>query len=176
MRPIALAAIVCVAGAITHAAEPPLSRVDLLEQWITAVAHHAPGSDDAAARTAASWTTEQLRTLRTDLNALVLLMRDQRAKSFGLVAPGTKSAEAVWYTATELDRLRLLARIAAGSRRIEPDAGVRLQEAASRLRASKLGGEDNSVLKRGALLRSLQRDRALVHRRTRGVRPVVASS
>src|SRR5258708_14474184 len=91
MRRLSLALGGCALVAVTGAAQPPLrgpgsgirlpvdfvesGRVERLEQWVKAVAHHVPGEEDAAIVEIAGWPNANLKQLWFDAYALAQTMR-----------------------------------------------------------------------------------------------------
>jgi len=172
MRRLSLALCLAIVAAICNARLAPAdqirlplelsseSRLDRLARWLKAVEQHLPGADDEFLREVASWSNDDLRMLWIDVNAVVQLMRDPRTVKFQVRAESSSAASAIRYPAPQLLRLRRLACAAAGAlvdrqcvainAAATLDAGlVRVAGAAG---AAKLRGDDNYVLRRGALL------------------------
>jgi tetratricopeptide (TPR) repeat protein len=162
--------------AAAEAAEPPVSsptvaadrsssaaevgRIVRVEQWLKAILHHEPGTADDAVESVASWSVRDMRTLWIDAGNLLLLMRNPRIVRFDIRQPGQRGSQPIRYTSTELRRLHVLACAAAGivtaSQCVAIKAATELDSELlqlSRLAAdARLHGDDNYVLRRGALL------------------------
>jgi tetratricopeptide (TPR) repeat protein len=150
MRRTGLAAVFIAAGAAVAASEPG-SRIDILEQWLTASAQHEPGTADHAAEVVAEWSVGQLRTLWVDLTSLTTLMRRPEAAIFQIKTEGRRVPDTIRYSSSELARLRVLARAASGT--LGDDAATpELRALSRRASAANLHSDGNDVLKRGALL------------------------
>jgi hypothetical protein len=144
------------------------ARLARLEQWLKAVMRHKPGTPDEVAFEVSRWSNAALRSLWVDTNVLLKLIRNPRAVNFSLRAEGQPRPQEIHYTSVHLHRLRALACAAAGyigavatpEERYcsENDAIDRLDadlhEMAQRAHDSKRGGDDNYILRRGALLES----------------------
>lgn len=144
------------------------ARVARVERWLKAVLHHTPGELDDAAREVKGWSNRDLRALWLDTNVLMRLIRNPGATSFSLRAEGQPRAQEVHYPALAMRRLRVLACAAGGQVGAGPIADVRhcveinafsqvddeLKELARRALASKRNGDDNYVLRRGAILQA----------------------
>jgi hypothetical protein len=177
-RPLVVSACVSVAGAVPAAAgqlRAPASgarlpaieevgpgRLERLEQWVKAAARHAPGEDDDALTEAASWPNADLKKLWFDVNALVQIIHlppDRRSSRFTVRSEDQKRVTVVTYTPAQFRRLTILA-CSAGALN-DPDC-VRLGAAdevdadlrrlSGLVRAAKVDGDDNYIVRRGALL------------------------
>jgi tetratricopeptide (TPR) repeat protein len=134
-------------------------RVDRFTEWIKAVHEHEPGERDAALERVASWSGDELRGLWADAQFLAALMRNLKVNHFEIPQP--RETIAVLYKPVLLQRMRAMACAAAGhvlsADCIAIHAAENLDEelravaadaAADRART----GEDNYVLRRGAIL------------------------
>ena len=161
MRPLVLAAVLSLNGAVASPAEP-LGRIDRVEHWLKAILHHEPGTADDAVETVASWSTREMGTLWIDVRNLLILMRNPGIARFDVKRPGERASLPIRYTPAELRRLHVLACAAAGivTRRecLDVKAQTELDAELRRLSRlatdSKLRGDDNYLLRRGALLHS----------------------
>jgi hypothetical protein len=136
------------------------ARLVRVEQWMKAVMRHEPGATDAAAMDVGAWTAAQVRALWVDANVLVQIMRNPKGLRFTVRAEGERAARPISYSSGQMRRLRVLACAAGGivtedvctsiKAWIELDAD--LQQLARRAAASRAGGDDNYLLRRGALL------------------------
>jgi hypothetical protein len=124
------------------------------------VLDHEPGAEDAPVMEVGLWSGSELPTLWVDWNVLLRLMRDPRPAAFSVQSPGQSKPQPIVYTNRQLHRLQVLACAAAGI--VNERACVELKapfeldadllRLAERARASRAGGDDNYVLRRGALL------------------------
>jgi tetratricopeptide (TPR) repeat protein len=121
---------------------------------------------DDVAREVNGWSNRDLRALWLDTNVVVKLIRNPGATSFSLKAEGQPRAQEVHYTPLAMRRLRVLACAAGGQ--VGADAILdsprcleflafgqldeELHDLARRARASKQRGDDNYILRRGAIL------------------------
>jgi tetratricopeptide (TPR) repeat protein len=153
---------------IETVAEPRLHR---LEIWLKAVARHAPGEDDDALQEIAAWPNADLKNLWVDANVLTQIVRSQaiRVESgtsavtrFSVHGEGRRTSTAISYTRTQFRRMTVLA-CAAGGALVETQcmamgAGDELdpefRQIAALSRAAKLRGDDNYLMRRGAILHS----------------------
>lgn len=158
-----------VAGQVRRSGQPttPLSvgsvtdaRIDRLGHWLKAVARHTPGVNDDELAEVAGWPNTNVKELWVDANVLVQMVRKVRAERFNVRAEGQKASTQIRYTKTQLRRLHVLA-CAAGGALVDAecmamDAGSELdpelRQVAALSRAAKLRGDDNYILRRGALL------------------------
>ena len=140
----------------------PPGRIERLERWLEAVARHMPGEDDDALTETAGWPNANLKELWVDANVLSQMVRNVRAERFNVRPEGQKPSTPVRYSKTDLHRLHVLA-CAAGGALDETDciavaAGSELdaefRQIAAVARAAKLRGDDNYIMRRGALLHS----------------------
>ena len=135
-------------------------RLERLEQWLKAAARHAPGDDDDALGEMAAWPNEQLKQLWIDANVLTQIIRSPSAAAFTVRAEGQRDGTQIRYTKTDLHRLHVLACAAGGALLDAPcvaiDAGSEIDAAlwqvAALARAARLRGDDNYILRRGAIL------------------------
>lgn len=136
------------------------ARLVRLEQWLKAVMRHEPGTTDAAAERVSAWSSSEMRALWIDTNVVVQLIRNPKATKFTLRAEGQRTPQEIRYTSVQFQRIRALACVAAGTltdaRCLEVhgynDLDEDLRRLAQRATASKRDGDDNYVLRRGALL------------------------
>ena len=158
---MALAACLVLAGTVADAADPPVTRIGRVEQWLKAIPHHEPDRLDAAVTLVASWSPADVRTLWIDANNLVLLMRHPRAVRFDIRQPWQRTVQAVRYTPSELRRLVVLACAASGlvtqPECLEAHAPAQLDAELLQLahlaaEARLHGDQDRYILRRGALL------------------------
>ena len=160
MRRAVFAVFVVLAGPAWAFGQPTDDRVTRVEQWLKAVMGHEPGTTDEAAQRVASWSASDIRRLWIDANAIAQLMRDPRRSEFQDRAKRQPATPTVRYPTLQLERMKTLACAASGNlsnpacveiraaSSLDPDL-VRLSTLAS---ASRRGGDDNFVLRRGALL------------------------
>jgi tetratricopeptide (TPR) repeat protein len=135
-------------------------RLERLERWLKAAARHAPGEADDELIEVAHWSNLDLRQLWIETNVLAQIMRNPQSDRYLVRAEGQKASTQIRYTTAQLRRLRVLA-CAAGGELVDPDclavrAGAELEPDLLRLaalaRASRLRGDGNYILRRGALL------------------------
>ena len=172
MRPLSLAlglfilaagTGVPIAAQIPQRMEPVApSRLERLEQWLKLLVRHTPGAEDDALAEAGSWTNADLRSLWIDVKVLVQVSRNPKLSGFTVQLQDRRTPTGIPYTQVQMRRLRALA-CAAGGIVFEPacmaiNAGGELDAELLRLstlaRAVKLRGDDNYILRRGALLNS----------------------
>jgi len=154
------AAVLCLIGAVATAAEPPVSRIDRVEQWLKAVLKHEPGTADEALVAVAPWSAPAVRTLWIDVNNLALLMRHPGVARFDIRQPGQRTSQQIRYTPNELRRLKVLACAAAGivqqreclAVKAPAEIDADLLRLAHLAADAMLHGDANYVLRRGALL------------------------
>ncbi len=162
---MAFGALVFLGVAATAMGQPTVpagSRVVRVEQWLRAIYDHDPGSVDTAAAFVASWPNRDLHTLLTDARVLTQLLRNPRRTQFSEQRDGERWAATIHYSASELERLKILARILAcaaprtNPRCVEVADLAKREDALERLRLIVQAGSqtdgDNGVLRRGALL------------------------
>lgn len=160
MRRAVLAVVLVLAGSGSGLAQGTDLRVTRVEQWLNAVIDHEPGTTDEAAVHVASWSAQGIRTLWVDANVIAQLMRDPRKAGFSVKAEHQPAPQPIRYTTVQLRRMQALACAAAGI--LTHPACVEIRAAASldadllrlsdRAAASRLAGDDNFLLRRGALL------------------------
>ena len=148
-------------GILLPAFEPVQDgRLERLERWLKAVARHTPGEDDDALAEVAGMPNANLRELWIDANVLVQMTRNVTSDRFLVRPEGQKTSAQIHYTKAQVRRLRVLA-CASGGALGEPvctamqagnDLDPDLRQLAGLARASKLRGDDNYILRRGALL------------------------
>jgi tetratricopeptide (TPR) repeat protein len=136
------------------------ARLVRLEQWLKAVMRHEPGTTDDAAERVSAWSTSELGALWIDTNVVAQLIRNPKAAKFTLRAEGQRTSQEIRYSTMQFQRIRALACVAAGiltdARCLEVhgynDLDEDLRRLAQRATASKHDGDDNYILRRGALL------------------------
>jgi tetratricopeptide (TPR) repeat protein len=142
------------------------ARVARVERWLKAVLHHTPGQPDDGAREVNGWSNSDLRALWLDTSVVTKLIRNPGATSFSIRAEGQPRAQELHYPPLAMRRLRALACAAGGQvgagaifdspRCLEILTFNRLDEElrdlARRALASKQRGDDNYILRRGAIL------------------------
>jgi hypothetical protein len=133
------------------------SRFDRVARWLEAVEQHLPGIEDEAVLEVVSWSNDDLRMLWIDVNIVVQLMRSPRGATFRVRAEGASAASTIRYTAPQLQQLKTLACAAGGDEHcVAIDAAAArddgLVRVASAAHAARLRGDDNYVVRRGALL------------------------
>ena len=138
----------------------PDARIDRLSHWLKAVARHAPGEDDDALADVVGLSNANLKELWIDANVLIQVMRGSKADRFNVRGASQKTSTQTLYTKTQLHRLRALACAASGALvetacmamgagdELDPE----LRQLAALARKAKLRGDDNYILRRGALL------------------------
>ena len=135
-------------------------RIVRLERWLVAAARHTPGEDDDALEKIASWPNRDLEDLWVDANVLVQVMRGSKADRFSIRTGKQQTSTQILYSKTQLGQLRALACAAGG---VLMEAGCMLAKAGEGLdsdlrqlavlaRSAKVRGDDNYILRRGALL------------------------
>jgi tetratricopeptide (TPR) repeat protein len=159
MRRATLAPVLALLATVVVSAQPP-TNVARVEAWLKAVLAHEPGTLDEAAETVGTWPTLVVRKLWIDVYNLVSLMRNPRIGRFDIRQPGQRAVQQIRYTPNEMRRLKVLACAAGGSLR---DSGCVALDASRELDAdllrlarlaeeAKRHGDDNYILRRGALL------------------------
>ena len=136
-------------------------RLVRLEQWIKATEHHRPGEADDPATLIGSWPNDQLQELWADVSTLLLTMRDPRSNrsSFVVRLMGRRPVSQ-FYPPREIRRLRELGCAAGGNLdhpacvelRVGASLDTDLVKLAARVVADRFRGDDNHVVRRGALL------------------------
>jgi tetratricopeptide (TPR) repeat protein len=135
-------------------------RLVRLEQWVKAVARHAPGEDDDALREVAAWPNTALKLLWIDANVLTQMIRSVNANRLTVRPEGQRTGTQVRYSSTQTHRLRVLACAAGGALVQEACMAIgagselapELRQLAVLVRTATLRGDDNYILRRGALL------------------------
>jgi tetratricopeptide (TPR) repeat protein len=160
MRRAVLAVVLVLAGSGSGLGQMPDLRMTRVEQWLKGVMDHEPGTTDQAAALVASWSAQGIRTLWIDANVIAQLMRDPRKSSFSVKAEHQPTSQPIRYSTVQLRRIQGLACAAAGN--LTHPACVEIRAAASLdadllrlsnlVAASRLAGDDNFLLRRGALL------------------------
>jgi tetratricopeptide (TPR) repeat protein len=157
-----LVAITWLAPSLHAAAVPndPNARILRVERWLKAVLSHQPGQQDDAVREVAAWSNADLQTLGADARVLAELMRNPAVKELKAAIPARAVRPSSSYTAWQLRRLRVLACAAAGvvsgrdcrDLNAPDEIDARLSRLAQLADRSRQLGDDNYVLRRGALL------------------------
>jgi tetratricopeptide (TPR) repeat protein len=146
-------------------AQPPTieqvgkGRIERLERWLKATARHAPGEDDDALDEIAAWPNAQLKQLWIDANALIQVIRSG-ASRFTVRPEGQRLGTQIRYAPVDLHRLQVLACAAGGALVERPcmamNAGSELdpefRQLAALVHAARLRGDDNYIIRRGAIL------------------------
>ena len=165
---LALALLIILIGAASRVSgdgvafqQPDMvDRLDRMEQWLKAVMRHEPGTTDDAAGLVGSWSNSELRQLWIDTNVMAQLMRNPRGVGFSVRSEGQRVSQKISYTVAQFRHLKALA-CAAGGMVDQPEClaikasisvGADLLHLASLAGAAKRRGDDNYVLRRGALL------------------------
>jgi tetratricopeptide (TPR) repeat protein len=146
-------------------------RLERLAQWMKAVARHLPGEDDEALEEVAGWPNADLKDLWVDANVLAQMTRSEAIRiingrrgidRFSVRGEGQKTAAAIRYTKTQIRRMTVLA-CAAGGLLVEPpcmsmdaanDLDADLRRIATLARTVRLRGDENYIIRRGAILHS----------------------
>ena len=98
---VTLVAVYSVQAAASHMpqgqlAKPPVQEsyrgvtIGRLEKWLDAIDRHKPGEADASFDQIRPWGPQEVDELLIDLNALLTLMRDDRAKMFFRPSNGSR--------------------------------------------------------------------------------------
>jgi len=149
------------------------ANLDRLEQWLYAVSTHTPGVPDEALERVQSWSNEELRMLWINATALLSLMHEPAWKKVFVTIAGLHEGKAkpltftitvagkppttIRYTLPQTQRLKVMACVAGGDTFCPDILATRtlpeeLDHFADLVRAAKRGGDDNFVLRRGAML------------------------
>lgn len=146
-------------------------RVEALETWLKAVARHLPGEDDGSLKEMAGWPNANLKDLWVDANVLSQIIRSEAVRAvtgqraavqFSVRGEGQKTSTAIRYSMAQLRRMTVLACAAGGVLVDSPcramGAGEELdpefRQIAVLARAARLRGDDNYIMRRGAILHS----------------------
>src|SRR5262245_51768206 len=149
------------------------ASLDRLEQWLEALSTHTPGSHDAAIERVQSWSGDDLRMVWINATAMLSLMHEPawkkilvmiagvhegKAKPLTLtITPDGKPPTTIRYTLAQSSRMKVMACVAGGDT-FCPDIlatgalPADLDRLSDLVRASKRAGDDNFVLRRGAML------------------------
>jgi Tfp pilus assembly protein PilF len=119
-----------------------LSRSEHLRQWVDAVEHHGPGTDDDALSVFDAWRPNDFAYLTLDIDSLLKLIADPDLRTFSYFQPGRSRPIQVTYSGSDL---RLIVELAKAAR----SRGARPGEVIS---PERLARNRNHVLKRGAIL------------------------
>jgi tetratricopeptide (TPR) repeat protein len=131
---ITLVTVYSVRTVASHMPEAQLAKsyrdlaIDRLENWLDAIDRHKPGEADASFDEIRPWGPQEFDELLIDLNALLILMRNDRETMFFRASIGGRPPTAIFYTQPQLERLR------------------------GRARNENIRNDGNRILKRGALL------------------------
>jgi tetratricopeptide (TPR) repeat protein len=166
---VSAALLVAFAAATVESAQvstdPPDARIDRLEYWLSTALHHNPGAADDGLVVVGTWSSADLRTLDLDAAALVRLIRNPKlvAENAGVLFSFSlnrqEKPQPMRYLPKQLARLKQIA-CAAGNFLDAPVcdwARASITQDASLSRVSILAaatrhGDDNFILRRGALL------------------------
>ena len=136
-------------------------RLERLERWLKAVARHAPGEDDESLEQTASFTNTHLKELWLDVNVLIQTMRGHAGDRFSVRGEGQKTSPTlVRLTKPQVRRLWVLACAADGRLLENPcqathaadELDAELRQLSILVRAARSRGDDNYIIRRGALL------------------------
>ncbi len=119
-----------------------------------------PGESDDSLLEVAAWPNAELKLLWIDANVLTQMIRSVNANRFTVRPEGQRLGTQIRYSSTQTHRLRVLACAAGGSlvstECMAMDAGSELapelRQLAVLVRAAKLRGDDNYILRRAAIL------------------------
>lgn len=147
---------------LSAAADIEDSRILRVEQWLKAVLHHELGAGDDSVVLVGSWPSSDLRTFWVDGAVLAQLTRDPKLSSFRVQLLDQRSSQRITYAPHHLRRLKVLACAAAGIVTESPclelkalaDLDAELRRLADAAAESRIRGDENYVLRRGALLHS----------------------
>jgi tetratricopeptide (TPR) repeat protein len=160
--------VACVAATAESAqppADPPDARIGRLEYWLRTALHLNPGVVDDGLVAVGAWSMADLQTVGRDVSALVRLIRSPALVSesaaiwFSFNLEKKQAPRPVRYTFQQAERLKQIA-CAIGNLHDAPqcewtrgsisrDAGL---SGLSTLAESARRGDDNFILRRGALL------------------------
>jgi len=157
---VALAGLALPLAAPAAPTDDPNARILRVERWLKAVLSHQPGWKDDAVSEVAAWSNADLRTLGVDERVLLELMQNPAAKQVKAATPTRNGRPLVTYTPWQLRRLRVLScaggGLVSGRDCRDLNAGdeidARLSRLASLAAQSRALGDDNYVVRRGALL------------------------
>jgi tetratricopeptide (TPR) repeat protein len=163
LKCLVVVAGLCLTSSVVSATEPGQespedTRLARLQYWAETLLEHEPGETDDRTSTVGSWSNRDLRVLAIDAGALVQAMRTPSRLLFS--AKGEERPRSFRYTPNELRRLREIACALGGAftaseckalkSSIDGDpALVHLSEIAG---IAREGGDENFLLRRGALL------------------------
>jgi tetratricopeptide (TPR) repeat protein len=119
-----------------------LSRSEHLRQWVEAIEHHQPGSDDEALGVFDAWRPDDFEYLTIDINTLLSLISDPRLRTFSFVVPGRFVPIHVVYRESDLRLILELAKTAR-SRGVADGTFITPE---------RLARNRNHLLKRGVIL------------------------
>jgi tetratricopeptide (TPR) repeat protein len=147
---------------LSAAADLEDSRILRVEQWLKAVLDHEPGAGDDSVVLVGSWPGSDLRTFWVDAAVLAQLTRDPKLSAFRVQLLDQRSSQRIAYAPHHLRRLKVLACAAAGIVTESPclelkalaDLDTELRRLADAAAASRIRGDGNYILRRGALLHS----------------------
>ncbi len=146
-------------------------RLERLEHWLKAAARHAPGEEDEALAEVAAWPNASLQGLWIDATILGRIMSGRGSADrltvpsevrFSVRSESLKSGTQIRYSKAQLNRLHVLA-CAAGGLVVEGSCATsgaaseldpELMRLAALAGAARGRGDDNYIVRRGALLHS----------------------
>jgi tetratricopeptide (TPR) repeat protein len=157
---VALAGLALPLAAPAAQTDDPNARILRVERWLKAVLAHQPGQKDDAVSELAAWSNTDLLTLGDDERVLVELMRNPAVKQLKAAIPVRGARPLMPYTPWQLHRLRVLACAGGGlvsgrdcrDLNAPDEIDARLSQLARVAARSQAVGDDNYVLRRGALL------------------------
>lgn len=101
-------ALILLAALAARPSSQTVPRLDRLDQWLTAIERHQPGTLDAPALEVGRWEADDLRWLWVDLNSVITLIRDPNMRQFFTTDAGGKKTQ-YFYSGSDVARLRELA-------------------------------------------------------------------
>src|SRR5262245_61278992 len=96
------------------------ARISRVEAWLKALLDHEQGISDPPLTAVASWEGDELQALWMDVNSLVRLMRNPGTVRFSWQTQADQKPRDIRYTPVQLQRLKAMACIAAGTVREAP--------------------------------------------------------
>jgi hypothetical protein len=151
--------LLLVLGARAAGAQPAraASRVDRVEQWLRALAGHAPGEVDEPLRSFAVWSPDDWQKLVQDAQLVALLLEDPDRANLGLQTLGSRRRTQPDLLPLEVQDLRRIAcalrggaatGCASGSARLDPE----LDALATRAARARQRGDERYVVRLAILL------------------------
>ncbi|HMD34844.1 MAG TPA: hypothetical protein VKH42_07745 [Vicinamibacterales bacterium] len=149
------------------------ASMDRLQQWLEALSTHTPGAQDDALERVQSWSPDELRMLWINGTALLSLMHEPAWKKIFVtiaeihegklkplaltITPEGKPSTTIRYSLMQTQRLKVMACVAGGDTFCPEILATGalpadLDHLSDLVRASKRVGDDNFVLRRGAML------------------------